>query len=158
MFYMTILVIIILILIGVLLLLLEILVVPGVTIAGIGGALFIAAGVYMSYNNYGNNIGHLTVVFSIAIAILAIVLALKSKTWDKLSLKSKITSKVETFANDSFNVGDSGLAITRIAPIGKARINNISVEVKSIGMYIDENSEIEIVRIEYKTIVVKPKK
>lgn len=155
---MTVIVIIILILIGVFLLLLEILVVPGVTIAGIGGAIFIGSGIYMSYTNFGNTIGHISVIISIVISILAVVLALKSKTWDKLSLNSKITSKVDSFNSDSFLVGDIGVAITRIAPMGKAKINNIIVEVKSIGMYIDEASNIEIVKLENKTIIVKPKK
>ena len=49
---MEVLAIILLIFFGIVLLLLEFLVIPGTTIAGIGGILLMAGGVYMSYNIY----------------------------------------------------------------------------------------------------------
>jgi membrane-bound ClpP family serine protease len=49
--------IILLIILGVILLWVEFLVVPGITVAGIGGVLLIGTGIYLSYNLYGTAAG-----------------------------------------------------------------------------------------------------
>ena len=46
---MTVFVIVLLLLLGIVLLLLEFLVVPGVTIAGIGGVIMMGGGIYLAY-------------------------------------------------------------------------------------------------------------
>ena len=60
---MTLTTIIILIILGVVLLLLEFLVIPGTTIAGIGGILLIAIAVYYGYEVYGTKTGHIAFLF-----------------------------------------------------------------------------------------------
>ena len=59
---MTIFIIVLLIVLGIGLLLLEFLVIPGVTVAALGGVLMIGGGIYLSYDHYGSSIGHMTVL------------------------------------------------------------------------------------------------
>ena len=51
---------------------------------------------------------------------------------------------------------DKGVSISRLAPMGKARINSFVVEVSSRTGFIDENVAIKIERITDNTIFVSP--
>ena len=66
---------------------------------------------------------------------------------DKMALKKNIKSKANELDMSQFKVGDHGVARTRLALIGEALINGQIVEVKSEGGFINENEEIEIIRI-----------
>ena len=92
---MTIFIIILLLILGVVLILLEFFVLPGITVAGIVGAVMMLGGIYLSYHHYGSMIGHLTVIGSVIFSLLALWLALKSGTWNRIMLKTEIDSKVE---------------------------------------------------------------
>lgn len=153
---MTALVIVLIILFGIVLILLEILVLPGITLAAAGGVILIVGGIYLSYDTYGSTIGHLTVLGSIILTIVMLFVALKSNTWNKIKLNAKIDSKVKKLEEEVVSVGDTGMCVSRLAPMGKIRINKIIVEAKSIGMYIDEKSKVEVVGIVDKVVVVKP--
>lgn len=153
---MTIFIIILLLALGVVLILLEFFVLPGITVAGIAGVLMMLGGIYLSYHHYGNMIGHLTVLGSVVFSLLALWLALKSGTWNRIMLKTEINSKVEKLEEDSVVVGDEGVCLSRLAPMGQVRINNNIVEAKSIGTYVDEKTEVKVIKIVDKIIVVKP--
>jgi len=153
---MTIFIIILLLVLGVVLILLEFFVLPGITVAGIAGVLMMLGGIYLSYHHYGNMIGHLTVLGSVVFSLLALWLALKSGTWNRIMLKTEISSKVEKLEEDSVVVGDEGVCLSRLAPMGQVRINNNIVEAKSIGTYVDEKTEVKVIKIVDKIIVVKP--
>lgn len=153
---MTALIIVLLIVLGVLLLLLEFLVIPGITLAAIGGVLMIAGGIYLSYDHYGNTIGHLTVLATIIFCTLSLILALKSNTWNKIMLKTELDSKVEKLESEKVKVGDQGICVSRLAPMGKIKLNKKIVEAKSTGVYIDEKTKVEVVGILDKIVIVKP--
>lgn len=154
---MTAFVIVLLILFGIILLLLEFLVVPGITIAGVGGALMIAGGILLSYITYGNTWGHLTLVLALAFCALVLIVALKSRTWDKLMLNTEVEGKVEKFEENDVKVGDTGIAVTRLAPMGKISVNDITLEAKSIGPLIDEKTPVVVIKVFNKSVIVKPK-
>lgn len=149
-------VIVLLILLGLLLLLLELLVLPGITFAALGGILMIGFGIYFSYDQFGVFYGHVTSVGTLFIGIITVVYALKSKTWNRIKLNAEIDSKVEKLDEAKVQIGDKGLCISRLAPMGKIRVENQTVEAKSLGTYIDEKTEVEIVDIKDQTVIVKP--
>jgi membrane-bound ClpP family serine protease len=153
---MTLFIIILLIVLGVVLLLLEFLVIPGITLAAIGGVLMIAGGIYLSYDHYGTAIGHWTVLATIVFCGGVLALALKSKTWNKIMLNAEVDSKVDKLEEESITIGDQGVCMSRLAPMGKIKINKTIVEAKSTGAYIDEKSKVEVVGIVDKTVIVKP--
>ncbi|WP_462317602.1 NfeD family protein [Marinilabilia sp.] len=150
-------IIILLIVTGLLLLILEFFVVPGITIAGIGGLGMIAGGIFMAYG-IDTSTGHLTLATTLFATLIILYYALRSKTWKKLMLNSSVTSHVDTVEENTIKAGDHGKTITRLNPIGKARINNQDVEAHCPGRFLDPKTEIEVTEV-YKTyVIVKPVK
>lgn len=154
---MTVLGIILLVLAGVLLFLLEFLVVPGVTIAGIGGLLFFAGAVYLAFENLGTNAGIIVLAVVVVTIIFALVYGLRANTWTRISLATAIDSRVSDVDTLPLNIGDEGKSITRLGPIGKVQIGDIKCEGQSIGPYIDANTEIVVVQVRTNHVIVKPK-
>ena len=154
---MVIFIICVLILIGFFLILLEFLVVPGITVAGLGGLAFIAGGVYMSYDNFGNKIGNYTVLVVFILLLIVLYFALRSRTWKNLMLRSSVDSKSNEIDEDKIKIGDEGTTISRLAPMGKVIVNDEYYEAKSLHKFIDENTEIIVTKILNTNIIVKPK-
>ncbi len=150
-------VIIVLILIGLLFLLLEVLVVPGTTLVGIVGFIFMIIGIWQTYVLYGSPAGHYTIGATVLATVIILVVALKTKTWKRLMLKTEVDGKVNLIDETKIKLGDIAKTISRLAPTGTARINGILYEVHSTGAFIDEGSEIIIVKIDQNKIFVKLK-
>ena len=140
---------------GLLLLLLEILVIPG-GIAGIIGILCVIIGVFGAYRISAVH-GHVALVSSGVLSGLLIYLALKSNTWKRVSLHHTIEGKMN-IQPDAIKEGDEGVAVSRLTPAGKAKINDYIVEVHSEdGTFVNENSKIVVSRVRTNKITVKPK-
>ncbi len=148
--------IIIIIILGIFLLLLEFLVIPGITIFGIGGFLFIITGVGAAYYFHGPTAGNYTLASTLVLSVLSMVVAFKTKTWKKLGLKANIDSRVEPFDTRMIKAGDRGKTITRLAPMGKVEVNHIICEAKSTGEFINENTEVEVREVLTTQLIVKP--
>lgn len=149
---------VLLILTGIFLILLEVLVLPGISIAGIGGALFLIAGVFYAYSTFGAIGGHVTLASAVVLSVASTVLAFRSKTWKKAMLETEIGGKVDAMKDINLSIGDTGVATSRLAPMGKVKINGKYIEAKSSLGLIDEKTEIEVIKIESTHIIVKPKK
>jgi len=150
--------IIFLILVGLFLFVVEFLLIPGITIAGIGGVGFLIAGIILAYTGHGNTAGHITLISTIVATAFTVAMALRSKTWNRFMLNTNVESSVDNpTSNESIKAGDVGTTISRLTPMGKARINDIVVEAKSTGAYIDQKTEVEVIRIEGSKVIVKPK-
>ena len=152
-----------LIVFGIMLLLIEFLVVPEITIAGIGGLAMMAGAVYMGYANYGVETGTYILIGNLIAIIIALSYALRSNTWRKFMLNSEITShafdKTEEESDEAHTVvpGDSGIAVSRLNPIGKVFVRDVYMEGKALNIYIDPQTEIEVVKVFPNQLVVKPK-
>ncbi len=153
---MTVLGIVLLVLAGILLFLLEFLVVPGVTIAGIGGLLFFAGAVYLAFENFGNTAGIIVLAVVVLTIIIALIYGLRAKTWSRISLNTQVNSKVNDVDSLPLVPGDTGVSVTRLGPIGKVRIGDLTCEGQSIGPYIDANTEVEVVQVKTNHVIVKP--
>jgi len=149
--------IILLILLGIVLFLAEFLIIPGITIAGISGAVVLGVAVFMSYRTYGTKVGTLTLLSVLVVSVITLALALRSKTWRRFMLKTNIDSKVEVGLEDQkIKPGDKGETVTRLAPIGMVRVNDITIEGKSIGGFLDPHTKVEVVKVLGTQIIVKP--
>ncbi len=150
-------VIIILIILGILLFVIEFLLVPGITVAGIGGLVLNVLGVYKAFNDYGTTVGIWVLIGTILLSIFVIVFSLRARTWRKLMLKTNIEGNVSAdFTDDQIKAGDQGEALTRLAPMGKIRVKDFVSEAKSMHGYIDEHCKIEVVSVKGTSIIVKP--
>lgn len=148
--------IIVLSLIGLILLCAEIILVPGVGIAGILGIGSMAGSCYMAFNNYGTVAGTVVMAIDVALVIGSLIYMLRAKTWRKLTLKTNIDSKAVPSGNVEISVGDIGKAVTRLAPMGTVRVDDAFFEAKSLEGMIDSGLPVEVVMIEDGKIYVKP--
>lgn len=153
---MSILAIILLILLGIFLFIVEFLLVPGITIAGIGGAILMGVAVYFAYTAHGNTVGNYTLVATLILTVGGGAYVLRAKTWKRLMLHKDIDSKVEVgLEEDKIKVGDRGECISRMAPVGKVLINGIIVEGKSQRGFLDQHTPVEVIKILNTQVIVK---
>jgi len=152
-------VVIILIVLGILLFVIEFLLVPGVTIAGIGGLVLSVLGVYKAFNDFGSTTGVWVLIATLTLSVFVIAMSLRARTWSRLMLKTNVSGTVDTdITEDQIKVGDQGQSLTRLAPMGKIEVNGIVREAKSLEGYVDEHSKIEVISVEGTRISVKPVK
>jgi membrane-bound ClpP family serine protease len=138
------------------LLLAEIFLLPGITIAGIAGALFAIGGIAYAYT-VDMMVGNITLGSSIIVFGGIFLWLLRSNSFHRVSLKTNIESTVESPRDMDLKVGDEGMSLSRLAPIGKARFHNITTEAKSTNDFIDENTPVVIVRIDGYNVIVEEK-
>src|SRR4030042_5164055 len=149
--------IILIIVAGITLLLIEFLIIPGVSVFGIAGFLCLIGGVITAYVSIGNTAGHITLAAAVAASVLSMLLAFRRKTWRKMGLPAALDSRMVTIEPGNINSGDTGRTITRLNPMGKVRGNDITGDAKSVTGYIDEDTEIEVIKISRNQLIVKPK-
>jgi len=150
--------IIFLIILGLLLFVVEFMLIPGVTIAGIGGAVCLVTAMVFSFASFGTQTGLLILGITVIVMIVLTVLMLKAGTWKKFTLKTTLDGKVDTVGAEEgrVKVGDRGVTVTRLVPGGKVLVNGEYFEGKSIDILIDPKQEIEVVRIDDNKLIVKP--
>jgi membrane-bound ClpP family serine protease len=150
--------IIFLIIIGLLLFIIEFMLIPGITVAGIGGAVCLVTGIIFAFASQGVSTGLLVLGITALVMIVLTVLMLKANTWNKFMLKTSIDGKVDTVGAGEGKVrsGDKGITVTRLAPGGKVLVNGEYFEAKSIDILIDPKKEVEVIRIDDNKLIVKP--
>ncbi|MFT6210181.1 MAG: membrane-bound ClpP family serine protease [Bacteroidia bacterium] len=148
-------VVIALLLLGILLLLLEILFVPGTTIVGVGGIILLAIGIYLAYDFIGPTAGHLSLASSVVVTFLALIVLLKGETWKQMALDTKIEGKSVEQLEKLLVIGERGKTISRLNPAGKALFKDKFLEVSTTGEFVDEDVNIEVVKLDQNRIKVK---
>jgi len=148
-------VIAVLVVVGLLFLMLEILVVPGTTVVGVVGFILIAIGIWQTYAAYGSPAGHYVLAGTLVLTIVALWLSLRSKTWKRVMLHSEVDGRANVIEEHSIEIGDEGISVSRLVPMGKAMFNDQYFEVTSTGDFIDEKIKIVVVKIEHNKIYVK---
>ncbi len=149
--------IIILILLAIFLFIVEFLLIPGVTVAGVGGAVLLVAAIVMGYVYHGATIGTIILGGAFLLFVGTLLVVLKGKTWKRISLQTVIDSRVNKPEGQAAVMpGTKGTALTRLNPVGKVRIGEKVYEGRSLSGYLDRDVEVEVVRTEGNTIVVKP--
>jgi membrane-bound ClpP family serine protease len=152
--------IIFLILVGLLLFIIEFMLIPGITIAGVGGAICLVSGIVFAFVSFGTTTGLLVLGITALVMVVLTVLMLKADTWNKFMLKTTLDGKVDTVGASEGKVqvkaGDRGVTVTRLVPGGKVLVNGEYYEAKSIDILIDPKQEVEVIRIDDNKLIVKP--
>ena len=148
--------IITLIIIGIVLMLAEILLIPGVGVAGILGLVSLGGSCFYAFNEFGNLVGGIVAGVDAVLLSALSIWVLRAKTWKRMSLETSIDSKAVDDEASWVSVGDTGVAITRLAPMGTVRFGGKTAEVKALEGMVDAGQEVEIVLIEEGRIVVSP--
>lgn len=148
--------IVLLIFIGIILLWVEFLVVPGITVAGIGGVLLIVTGIFLSYRLHGIAAGNYVLLGSSVFMFVSVYFSLKSRTWKRTMLESKLEGRVNTFDISIVKPGDTGTTVTRLGPMGRVEINGVFYEAKSVENIINAETDITVVKVLSDKLIVKP--
>ena len=121
------------------------------------GVLCMAGSVVAAFVQFGNTVGFLTLVLTAIITIGAFVLMMRTRTWRRLQLKTEIDGKMNDVDPEKVKVGMTGVALSRLAPMGTGQFGDEIVEVSSTQEFIEVDTEIEIVKIDGCKVIVKPK-
>lgn len=148
--------IIVLILVGLVLIFAEILLIPGIGIAGVLGLLSMGGSCFYAFNQLGTNAGVIVTIVNAALIVALTIWVLRAKTWKRFTLNTNIDSKAIDLFEDKLSVGDRGRTLSRLSPMGSAKIMDEVYEVKALEGMIDSGIEIEVVLIEDNRIYVKP--
>lgn len=144
-----------LILFGLILIIAEIIFIPGTTIVGILGFIFLIVGVGFSFKYFGSETGWTTVGISAAVSGLLLYYSFKSNVWGRFSSKSKIDSRVNEGLLDKIQVGNEGVTLSTLRPFGNAEVNDQIIEVKTFGNYLESGTKIKVVQINLNQIIVE---
>ena len=142
--------------IAIALLLLEIFMLPGITVAGIGGLLFAAGGLIYAYS-VSTIVGHVTLGASLVAFAAAFAWLMRSKSFSRVALNTDIDSRLTSSRELGIVPGDEGVTLSRLAPIGKALIKGQAVEAKALDELIDEGTPVVVMQVEGYNVVVQRK-
>lgn len=144
---------------GIILILLEILVIPGFGIAGIGGIAAILGSLYFLFPSSEIALAVLAgvMVFSILGAVIMIKYFGGSRFWENISLGESQSNERGYVSHQSLKdlVGSRGITITPLRPAGTAKIEEKRLDVVSEGGFIDRDQPVEVIEITGSRIVVR---
>lgn len=145
-----------LVLFGLLLLVVEVIFVPGTTVVGIAGFVFVVLGIGFAFRYFGSEIGWITTGGAALAFGIGFYFSFKTNVWKRFSLKSAIKSKVNEGELEQLAEGEEGVTISALRPVGKAELTSKIYEVKTQGQYVDSGTRIRIVKIISNQIFVEP--
>ncbi len=146
-----------LIVVALLLLVAELVLLPGLSVAGICALLADVAAVWIAFSRYGVGGGVITLGIVLVLSIVVVVLSLRARTWQRFSLQDRVEGAAQVDPKQrNVKIGDRGEAVTRLAPIGKIRVNGETFEAKSVDCYVDARSEVEVIGFENFSVIVRP--
>ncbi|HMG88656.1 MAG TPA: NfeD family protein [Chryseolinea sp.] len=143
-------------LIGLALIIIELIFIPGTTVVGLLGLAFAIVGIVISYGHFGSDIGFYILIGSLVTTLGAMFIAFRTGAWNRFAHKSSIDSRVNEGIMSGVQIGDEGITLSTLKPMGKAEFNNQTFEVKTAGNYIDRGERVKIIFIESHQIVVEP--
>ncbi len=147
--------IIALVLIGVLLLVAELVLLPGISVAGVGALLAFGVAIFYAFFEYGVLWGVVTLTVTVVLAVIAVFVSLRSNTWQRLSLKTTIDSASTPIPQqNNIRMGQVGITLTRLAPMGKVRIGEVTVEAKAVDDFIDPKQPVEVIGFDNTVVIV----
>lgn len=144
------------VILGIAFFILEIFFLPGVSIGGIVGTLFMGAGIWYAFVKMGTMVGWVVVAVSVVILLWAIWYFIKGKPLDKMALNAEMQQD-NPYNMSNVEVGDVGKTISRLAPMGKVLVNNEEYEAKFRNGFLDRGVDVVVVDIEGNILVVEEK-
>lgn len=148
---------------GLILLLLEIFVIPGFGIAGVGGLATIGASIVYAFMNLSME---MAVMFSMSSVIVStIVIWISLKTLPKTALGKSLILSTEQKEDEGYDASDksiqtllgkTGEVMSPLRPSGSVLIEGGRVDVVSDGAFIQKGHKVKVVKIDGNRVVVEP--
>jgi membrane-bound ClpP family serine protease len=144
-----------LIILGIFFMILEVYLIPGISVAGIASVICLIVGIVLAYTNLGPVAGTWILAGSALTLGLVMYWFFRSKTLDRMALKSEIKSKTEPFQGLDVKPGDTGVTVSRLAPIGRIKINGKTIEGRSENEMIDQNTPVQVIEVGSYNVLVR---
>ncbi len=143
--------VVLLVLIGLGLIMAEIYLLSGMSVTGFIGLVCLAGGVHTAYTYVGTMEGHITLVVALILCVLAVWMMMKKAymAYYKGSIERNLIEE-----ND-IQVGDKGICISRLSPMGKVRIGNVDIPAKSAERTLDAGTHVEVTEIAGQILIVR---
>lgn len=147
--------VIFLVLLGLFFLVAELVFLPGAALGVILSLASYAAATYFAFVRIGMVGGFITLGIIIVLSLIATIISLRAKTWQRFALKNKVEGQSMQTPAEEVKIGDCGVTISRLSPMGKVLIGGKEYEAKSAEAYIDQRTEVTVIGFENFTIIVK---
>ena len=148
--------IVLLVFFGLLFLVAELVLLPGVSIGAVLALVCYGSSVYLAFRDFGPVTGTVVILVILVLSVIATVVSLRAKTWQRFSLKQESrSSSMPVIPAEELQVGDRGVTLSRLSPMGKVEIGGRIYEAKSTDVYIDQRSTVEVVGFENFNVVVR---
>lgn len=144
-----------LILLALLFLVVELLLLPGLTFAGILSLVCGGGAIYLAFADYGSTVGCVVTGVALLLALITVILSLRSNTWRRLALNKEIDSVASKPIEEQVALGARGTTLSRLSPMGRVEIGGIAYEAKLLTGYADPQQEVEVIGYENFNIIVK---
>jgi membrane-bound ClpP family serine protease len=145
-----------LIVVGLALVIAEIIFVPGTTLVGIVGFVLMAIGVSLGFKYFGGTAGWIIAGVTAVTSGVVLVYAFKANVWGRFSLKSTVEGKVNEGSLNDIVAGIEGTALSALRPSGKAEFLRRTVEVRTLGAYVETGTKIRVTHIAANQVIVEP--
>jgi len=140
---------------GIALLLVEMFLIPGFGVAGIGGLAALAASIYLTFGEQALLVGSLTVIVGALGLAIALRYLPRSRTVSALVLDDAIGEQAPPRESLQKLVGAIGSAVSDLRPAGVARFGERKVDVVADGEYIPKGAIVRVVEVEGARVVVR---
>ena len=147
--------IILLIFFGLLFLIAELVLLPGISIAALLSLVCYGSSIYLAFRDYDSLTGCIVVGAILVLSLVAVIVSLRAKTWQRFSLEQKIPASSMPEPEKELQLGVRGKSVSRLSPMGKVEIGGRTYEAKSQDVYIDPRSEVEVVGFENFSVIVR---
>ena len=147
--------VIFLVLLGLFFLVAELVFLPGAALGVILSLASYAAAIYFAFVRIGMVGGFITLGIILLLSLIATIISLRAKTWQRFALKNKVEGQSMQTPAEEVKIGDCGVTISRLSPMGKVLIGGKEYEAKSAEAYIDQRTEVTVIGFENFTIIVK---
>lgn len=147
--------ILVLILLALLFLVAELVLLPGVTVAGLLALVCGGSAVYRAFADFGWMTGVLVSIIVLTLALVTVVVSLRAKTWQRFALNQRVTASAGEPASQSVAAGTRGRTLSRLLPMGTVEIGGRTYEARLQSGYADPGVEVEVVGFENAHVIVK---
>ncbi len=153
---------IVLFLAGLLLIAIEIFVIPGFGFTGITGITAIFASLFFIFPE--SSMAWTIIASVLVLSTIGTILLIKffgtSYFWRRISLAESLTSETGYVSSKDYKnlVGKTGKTVSTLRPAGIADFDGERIDVVSEGGYIEADTNVIVVKVEGRRVIVKPKK
>ncbi len=145
----------ILIFFGLLFLIAELVLLSGLSFGALLALVCYGSSIYLAFCDYGVTAGCIVILIIVLLSLVATIVSLRAKTWQRFSLKQEIRSSSMPRPEEELRTGARGTTLSRLSPMGKVEIDGRVYEAKSLDAYVDPRRKVEVVGFENFSVIVK---